>query len=87
MIDSYAGPHLTTIRTKLGLSPTALIIPSDVHDHFVDVKILSQDLFVAASGGNILDADHVENFISGLNERKVRHANNYKQQPARVRLL
>ena len=38
VIDRVAGRWLVEIRGKLGLSQNALIVPSDVHDHFVDNK-------------------------------------------------
>ena len=68
VIDNKAGPHLINIRTKLGLSQHALIIPSDVHDHFVDEKVMRQDTFVGATGGNILDEEHVGELIKCLND-------------------
>ncbi|GMH94096.1 hypothetical protein TrVE_jg6193 [Triparma verrucosa] len=68
VIDIKAGPHLINIRTKLGLSQHALIIPSDVHDHFVDEKVMRQDTFVGATGGNILDEEHVGELIKCLND-------------------
>lgn len=38
IIDKHAGRWLGEIRGKLGLGGAALIVPSDVHDHFVDHK-------------------------------------------------
>lgn len=58
VIDKRAPPILTTVRSKLGLNEHALIIPSDVHDHLVDEKILPQEKFVGVCGGNILDFKH-----------------------------
>jgi hypothetical protein len=59
VIDSECGPLLREIRSKLQLSESSLIIPSDVHDHLVDHKILYQHKFVGAAGGNIVDPDHL----------------------------
>jgi hypothetical protein len=63
VIDRECGPLLREIRGKLGLGESALIIPSDVHDHLVDRKILQQKYFEGAAGGNILDPDHFGEFI------------------------
>jgi hypothetical protein len=63
VIDRQCGPLLRQIRSKLGLGGHALIIPSDVHDHLVDQKLLQQEQFVGAAGGNILDADHLGQFL------------------------
>jgi hypothetical protein len=60
IIDRTCIPYLQKIRSKLGLSGAALIIPSDVHDHLVDEKILHPEYFAGASGGNILDENHVQ---------------------------
>lgn len=51
------------IRKKLELDGHALIIPSDVHDHLTDKKLLNQDGFVGATGGNIMDRKHIGEFI------------------------
>ncbi len=67
VIDQIAGPYLLAIRGKLGLSPNALIIPSDVHDHLVDDNVLKQDWFLGASGGNIMDEEHIGALVSDLN--------------------
>jgi hypothetical protein len=63
VIDGDCGPLLREIRSKLGLSGGALIIPSDVHDHLVDKKILKQEYFVGAAGGNIMDPAHLGEFV------------------------
>ena len=69
VIDKRAPPILTTVRSKLGLNEHALIIPSDVHDHLVDEKILPQEKFVGVCGGNILDFKHwsgvIDMMVSG----------------------
>jgi len=63
VIDKQCGPLLREIRGKLKLGGAALIIPSDVHDHLVDKKLLSQDAFVGATGGNIMDQKHLAEFL------------------------
>jgi hypothetical protein len=63
VIDRECGPLLREIRNKLGLGESALIIPSDVHDHLVDKKVLHQKHFEGAAGGNIMDEDHFGEFI------------------------
>jgi hypothetical protein len=68
VIDTQCGPILRTIRRKLGLGGHALIIPSDVHDHLVDAKILHQDYFAGASGGNIMDQQHYGEFLKLLSD-------------------
>ena len=66
VIDRQCGPILQEIRGKLGLDERALIIPSDVHDHLVDCKILKQKDFIGAAGGNIMEPDHIGEFIKLL---------------------
>jgi hypothetical protein len=63
VIDRECGPILREIRGKLGLEGDALIIPSDVHDHLVDRKLLSQKGFIGATGGNIMDKAHIGEFL------------------------
>jgi hypothetical protein len=66
IIDEIAPSILSRVRNKLGLAPYALIIPSDVHDYLVDEKILKQEMFVGVCGGNVLDKDHVNEFLNLL---------------------
>lgn len=66
IIDEIAPNILSRVRNKLGLAPYALIIPSDVHDYLVDEKILKQKMFVGVCGGNVLDSDHVNEFLNLL---------------------
>ena len=66
VIDRECGPLLRQIRSKLQLSESSLIIPSDVHDHLVDCKILFQHKFVGASGGNIIDPAHLKQVLDLL---------------------
>jgi hypothetical protein len=63
VIDKECPPLLRDIRKKLELEGDALIIPSDVHDHLVDCKILCQEKFAGACGGNILSAEHMGEFV------------------------
>ena len=66
IIDNRCGPILRKIRGKLGLGDHALIIPSDVHDQLVDDKILHQEYFVGAAGGNVMDRQHMGEFLKLL---------------------
>lgn len=66
VIDNTAPGILRKVRSKLGLSGSALIIPSDVHDFLVDEKILKQEMFVGVCGGNLLDGDHMNDFLGLL---------------------
>jgi hypothetical protein len=66
VIDRMCGPILREIRGKLGLGDHALIIPSDVHDVLVDKKILHQDYFSGAAGGNVMDPKHMDEFMKLL---------------------
>ena len=68
VIDDVAPKLLVKVRRKLGLSGNALIIPSDVHDFLVDEKILKQEMFVGVCGGNIIDGDHLNEFIRLLED-------------------
>lgn len=64
VIDRDCIPVLKAIRGKLGLGGHALIIPSDVHDYLVDRNLLKQDYFSGVAGGNVMDPDHLGEFIS-----------------------
>ena len=66
VIDVVAPKILTKVRKKLGLAGHALIIPSDVHDYLVDEKILKQEMFVGVCGGNLLDGEHMNEFLNLL---------------------
>jgi hypothetical protein len=70
VIDQECLPVLRDIRCKLGLDGYPLIIPSDVHDHLVDKKILKQKEFVGAAGGNVMDPDHMGEFLNLLSVGK-----------------
>lgn len=66
VVDSECVPLLRKIRGKLGLDGSSLIIPSDVHDHMVDHKLLFQHKFAGCAGGNIVDPDHLGEFLKLL---------------------
>ena len=66
IIDQECGPILRKIRGKLGLGDHALIIPSDVHDQLVDDNILHQKYFVGVAGGNVMDPEHMGEFLKLL---------------------
>ena len=66
IIDKRAPPVLQTVRQRLGLMRHALIIPSDVHDYLVDERILTQESFVGACGGNIMDPSHTQELVRML---------------------
>ncbi len=68
IIDDDAPSILPSIRTKYNLSGSAFIIPSDVHDFFIDAALLRQDQFVGVSGGNIFDDAHLQSFLRAVNE-------------------
>ena len=68
IIDDDAPSILPSIRTKYNLSGSAFIIPSDVHDFFIDATLLRQDQFVGVSGGNIFDDAHLQSFLRAVNE-------------------
>ena len=63
IIDKRAPLILSVVRSKLGLSKHALIIPSDVHDYLVDENILPQDKFVGVCGGDIMDERHLKELV------------------------
>lgn len=82
IIDDIAPIILTKVRQKLGLSGHALIIPSDVHDYMVDEKILKQEMFVGACGGNILDPTHVNDFLNLLENGEDDNGSNQQRKKA-----
>jgi hypothetical protein len=63
IIDRECGPSLSEIRNKLRLGEGASLIPSDVHYHLVDHKVLHQKHFEGVAGGNIMDPDKFGEFI------------------------
>ena len=66
VIDEVTPVILPEVRKQLDLTKDALIIPSDVHDYLINRSLLSPTQFVTVSGGNILDAAHVDNFVQQL---------------------
>ena len=71
VIDAQTPLVLPIIRDKLGLKGNALIIPSDVNDYFIENEFLKPNQFHGVFGGNIMDSDHLRNFlISFLNTKK-----------------
>jgi len=66
VIDSECGPILRLLRAREGVKGNAYMCPSDVHDYFVDEKLLPQEKFLGATGGNILDSDHRREFVKCL---------------------
>jgi hypothetical protein len=61
VIDNQCGPILRNIRKKLGLSGSAYISPSEVHE-----QILLQHRFQDVTGGNIMNHEHVRSFLQAL---------------------
>jgi hypothetical protein len=78
VIDKECPPLLRDIRNKLELEGDALIIPSDVHDYLVDHKILIQEKFAGACGGNILDELHTNEFLKILSSGENGNASDKK---------
>jgi flagellar biosynthesis GTPase FlhF len=70
VIDQDCIPLLRSIRSKLGLDGSSLIIPSDVHDHMVDHKLLWQHKFAGAAGGNIVEPSHIGELLNLLQGEK-----------------
>jgi len=66
VIDEHAASILPDVRRKLRLDHDAFIIPSDVHDHLIDMGLLSTSQFVSVCGGNILDDNHLHSFKMSL---------------------
>ena len=66
VIDSETPAILPEVRSNLGLTKDALIIPSDVHDFMIERQLLSQEQFVTVCGGNILDDSHITEFVNTL---------------------
>jgi hypothetical protein len=66
VIDLHAPSILHDVRTKLNLPPDSFIIPSDVHDHLLEVGLLSPTSFVGVCGGNILNEEHLRQLKHSL---------------------
>lgn len=71
-IDFDAPIILGDLREKLGLSDSAFLIPSDVHDYFMDSNKLLPNQFLTVNGGNILDDTHLSSFARELDKVKDR---------------
>jgi hypothetical protein len=63
VIDKECVPLSREIRRNLDIGEGGLIIPSDVHDHLTDKKILFQKHFVGATGGSVLSEQHMGEFL------------------------
>jgi len=68
VIDVETPSILTELRTKLGLSAQAFLIPSDAHDYLIDNGQLSQQHFINVIGGNILNEAHLQKFVTALED-------------------
>jgi hypothetical protein len=66
VIDHECSLLLREIRIELGLGESDFTMPSDVHDHLVDRKVLHQKHFEGATEGNIMDPNHFGEFIKLL---------------------
>ena len=66
VIDVQAAAVLPDVRNKLNLGADAFIIPSDVHDHLIEVGLLCTLQFVGVCGGNVLDDGHLASFRASL---------------------
>jgi hypothetical protein len=66
IIDQEAPNVLSELRQSLGLAEHAFLIPADVHDYLLDQGQLSSSQFINVTGGNILNDEHLQAFISIL---------------------
>jgi len=68
IIDEEAPELLHKIRKQLSVESQGFLVSADVHDFLITEKGggLSQDMFVDSVGGNILDEQHLSNFINTL---------------------
>ena len=66
IIDQEAPSVLSELRQSLGLAEHAFLIPVDVHDYLLDQGQLSSSQFINVTGGNILNDEHLQAFISIL---------------------
>ena len=75
VIDVYAQTILSEVRNNLNLAADSFIVPSDVHDHLMDIGLLSPTSFVGVCGGNVLDDEHLgqlKNTLLLLNDERER---------------
>jgi hypothetical protein len=70
VIDEETPAILSELRLSLQLSLHAFLIPSDAHDYLIENGQLSQENFVAVSGGNVLS--HLEAFVETLDRAERR---------------
>lgn len=70
IIDIETPKILPRVRENLGLCSSALIIPSDVHDFFMEENFLSQEQFFGCCGGDILSQNHLGEFMALLSKGK-----------------
>lgn len=68
VIDIQAPLVVPKVREHLGLHRDALFVPSDVHDYLINGNFLHQNQFVSVHGGNILDNDHLEAFLTDFSQ-------------------
>ena len=66
IIDQEAPNVLSELRQSLGLAEHAFLIPADVHDYLLDQGQLASSQFINVAGGNILNDEHLQAFISIL---------------------
>ena len=71
VIDQETPVILGDLRTRLGLSDQAFLIPSDVHDYLIENGQLHQTQFVNVVGGNVLQDAHLDNFVKALADTKL----------------
>jgi hypothetical protein len=71
IIDNRCGPILQVIRAELTLGDLEMIQPSDAHNYLIDNNILQQAHFLDVATGNVLNEDHITQFIN-LFQRKNR---------------
>ncbi len=66
VIDNEATTVLPQVRSQLGLTKDALIVPSDVHDYMIREGYFSQDQFAGVCGGNITSDDDIQKIYAML---------------------
>lgn len=66
VIDVQTPLVLPKVRSLMGLQKDALIIPSDVHDYLINEDFIAPRQFVDVFGGNILDDQHLLQFLKKL---------------------
>jgi hypothetical protein len=68
VIDQETPAILGELRSNLGLSDQAFLIPSDVHDYLIENGQLHQSQFVSVVGGNILQEEHLHSFVEAMSD-------------------